>query len=242
MDRRVFLGAVASTVLASAGRVGMAGSESASLEGVIEASRFSGTVLISTSETRGVEPILFRGFGDADIGFHVPCGRQTRYRIASITKLFTAVLVMQLVEEKKLDLDKTIGTYLPLYGGVAKDKVTLRQLLHHTSGIENFDHGLTSFADAARTGMAAYQMPHTSDELMAKFASGPILHDPGTVFDYNNGDFVILGKILEAVEGVAFDSLLERRITGPLKLESTGLFPERVIQKELAVTYYADQG
>ena len=223
MNRRTFLSAaattaVASTVLTTVGPAAVAMAGPASLEGVIDASQFSGTVLIS----RGAETILHRGFGEADLSFHIPCGPATRYRIASITKLFTATLVLQLVQEKKLDLDKTIGAYLPHYGGPAKDKSTLRQLLHHTAGIQNFDHGLTSFTDAARTGMPAYQLPHTSDELLAQFASGPMTHAPGAVFDYNNGDFVLLGKILETLEGKPFEAVLQQRILDPLKLESTG--------------------
>ena len=238
MNRREFLATAAATAVVTTGRTGLAAEPSSALERVIEESHFSGTVLI----TGGSETLLHRGFGEADRSFAVPCGQDTRYRIASITKLFTATMVLQLVQEKKLDLDKTIGTYLPRYAGGGRDKSTVRQLLHHTSGIENFDHGLTSFEQAARSGMPAYQMPHTSDELLTQFASGPLVQEPGAAFDYNNADFVILGKILEAVEGASFDRLLQQRIVGPLKLQATGLFPARLIQKNLSSTYYADEG
>jgi D-alanyl-D-alanine carboxypeptidase len=238
MDRRTFLAAAASSYALSTTRAAVAMAQPSSLEAMIESSGFSGTALI----TRNGETLLFRGFGEAERGFQVPCARDTRYRIASITKLFTATMVLQLVAEKKLDLDRTIGAYLPQYGGPAKDQSTVRQLLHHTSGIENFDKGMTSFADAERTGMPAYQMPHSSDDLLRLFASGPLVHTPGSAFDYNNADFVILGKILEAIEGRAFDQTLQKRIVEPLKLQSTGLFGALVIQPKLAATYYADKG
>jgi CubicO group peptidase (beta-lactamase class C family) len=122
----------------------------------------------------------------------VPCAAETVYRIASITKLMTATIVMQLVDDGRIALDQPIATYLPDYKGAGAKQVLIRQLLNHTSGIENFDKGLTSYADAAAKGIPAYQLPHTPRELMDEFASGPLVHPPGTAFDYNNGDYVIL--------------------------------------------------
>jgi D-alanyl-D-alanine carboxypeptidase len=191
---------------------------------------------------RGSAVLLHQGFGPAERNFQTPCGPDTRYRIASITKLFTATIAAQLAAEGKLNLDRNIGTYLPQYRGPARDRSTLRQLLHHTSGIENFDKGLTSFAGAERSGMPVYQMPHSTDDLLDLFASGALTHQPGSVFDYNNADFIILGKIIEAVEASSYDQVLQRRICQPLRLTATGLYPSRHIQPSLASTYYRDAG
>ncbi|GAA3753249.1 serine hydrolase domain-containing protein [Terriglobus aquaticus] len=237
MNRRNFVATAGAAATALLPRGAFARSLSP-LQPLITASGFCGTALVA----RGSAILLHQGFGPAERNFQTPCRPDTRYRIASITKLFTATLIVQLAGEGKLDLDRTIGTYLPQYPGPARDRSTLRQLLHHTSGIENFDKGLTSFAGAQRSGMPAYQMPHSTDDLLNLFASGALAHQPGSVFDYNNADFIILGKIIEAVELSSFDQILQRRICQPLGLTATGLFPSRHIQPALASTYYRDTG
>ncbi|KRA83633.1 serine hydrolase domain-containing protein [Altererythrobacter sp. Root672] len=197
---------------------------------------FGGTILVAV---RG-STLLQQGYGLADRALAVPCTADTAYRIASITKLFTATLVQQLRQAGKLDLEAPIATYLPNYRGEGASKVRLRQLLNHTSGIENSDKGLTSFADAARTGIPAYQLPHTPQELMDQFASGPLVNEPGTAFDYNNADYVILGQIIEAIEVAPFDRVVETRITGPLNMTSTGMAVQSRIILRLASSYYKD--
>lgn len=90
---------------------------------------------------------LFNGsFGTADRAFNVPCNDGTRYKIASITKVFTAVLVLQLAEEKKIDLDQPIKHYLSSYSGEGADTVAVRMLLNHTSGLPNADADCNSVA------------------------------------------------------------------------------------------------
>src|ERR1700761_5691024 len=101
------------------------------ITGYAQAQEFSGTILVEEKGQRLYE----RSFGFADRAFEVPADDGTRYRIASITKLFTSVLVMQLVDEGKLDLASPIRTWLPDYPGEGADRITLAQLLHHTSGI-----------------------------------------------------------------------------------------------------------
>ena len=147
---------------------------------------------------------------------------------------------MRLWEAGKLDLDAPIAAYLPDYKGAGAKTVKLRQLLNHTSGIENFDKGLTSYADAAKKGVPAYQVPHTPKELMDLFASGVLVHAPGTKFDYNNGDYVILGQVIEAVEGAPFDQIVSREITVPLAMASTGMAWQYAIIPRLAPGYYKD--
>ncbi|WP_346660365.1 serine hydrolase domain-containing protein [Nannocystis sp. RBIL2] len=135
-----------------------------------------------------------RSYGLANRPFAVPHGDDTKYKVASITKLFTAALVLQLRDRGKLDLDATIHTYLPSYAGEAATKVTVHQLLNHTSGMQNADEG----ADPAK-GVPHYQTPMSSDELVRRFYSGPLAAEPGRKFDYNNADYVLLGKIVEAI-------------------------------------------
>jgi D-alanyl-D-alanine carboxypeptidase len=195
-------------------------------------SGFSGVVRVQ----RDGDLMFADAFGLADRRYAAPVRVDTRFRIASITKLFTSVLVMQLVEQGKLDLDATIGAYLPDYPGPAKDKVTLRQLLTHTSGIANSDT-VKSFEDAVAGGVPPYQRPGTIAELVARHASGELVAEPGSAFDYNNADYLILGQILEVVGGQSYADLLHERITGPLHLDATAMPDWQQIEPAFATAY-----
>lgn len=194
---------------------------------------FNGTILVQ----KNGEIRFAKSFGLANIPFKVPNTIQTKYKIASITKALTSVLILQLHEQGKIDLNKTIGTYLPDYAGEGADKVTLHQLLNHTSGLPNFDT-VKDIETALKSGLPAYQTPYTSDELLAKFCSGKLVNAPGKVFDYNNGDYVILGKIIERVSGKPYEQVLQERILQPLGLKDTGMLRQSKILDGLADTYF----
>jgi CubicO group peptidase (beta-lactamase class C family) len=200
---------------------------------------FNGTILV---EANG--KVTYEGsFGFANLQFRVPDTNQTKYKIASVTKAFTSVLILQAVEEGRIDLDRSIGTYIPSYAGPARDKVTIHELLNHTSGIQNFDQ-VESAEEAIRSGIPNYQAPYTTDQLLAKFCSGPLVHEPGTVFDYNNGDYIILGKILERVYDRTYEQLLKEKLLDPIGLTNTGMLRQSMIIEGLADTYFfrADLG
>lgn len=194
---------------------------------------FNGSILIQ----KDGEVRYARSFGQANIPFKVPNTLQTKYRIASITKVFTSVLILQLHEQGKIDLGKTIGTYLPDYAGEGADKVTIHQLLNHTSGIANFDT-VKDMETALKSGIPVYQLPRTSDELLETFSRGKLVNPPGQVFDYNNGDYVVLGKIVERLHGKSYEQVLKERILQPLKLENTGMLHHSDILDGLADTYF----
>jgi CubicO group peptidase (beta-lactamase class C family) len=195
--------------------------------------QFNGTVLIE----RGDRIQQVASFGLANFTFSVPNNRDTEYKIASITKLFTSVLILQLYEQGKLDLNATIATYLPKYAGEGAQKVTIHQLLNHTSGIYNLDQ-VKSVQQALESGIPPYQTPYTSDQLLEKFASGKLVSAPGSTFNYNNGDYVILGKILEQVYGKSYEAVLTAQILTPLHLTHTGLLRQNMIVPHLADTYF----
>lgn len=239
MDRRHFM--AGATLALSAGPAAAAGKPTpapplaATVSAFARDKGFNGTVLV---ERRGAV-LHHRGYGLADRAFAVPCARDTRYRIASITKLFTAAMVMQLVDEGRLTLDTTVREVLPGWKGEGAGVIRVRQLLNHTSGLANMDN-LPSFAAAQASGIPAYQLPHTSDDLLALYASGKQVAEPGKAFDYNNADYVVLGKMIEARDGATYDASLARRITGPLALADTGLVHQQDIAPRLAATYYKD--
>ncbi len=194
---------------------------------------FDGAVLVQENRRE-----IYRGsFGIANRAFDVPIKDDTLFRIASITKAFTAVLVLQLYDEGKIDLDKTIGFYLPAYSGEARDRATIRNLLNHTSGIQNIDAGLTNYEEALKNGIEHYQMPFTTDQLVSRFCSGKLVNEPGKVFDYNNGEYIILGKIVEKVTGKPFDDVLIERVLQPLGMKHTGMVHQQIILENLADTY-----
>ena len=202
------------------------------LRALVRKEAFSGTVLV---ERKGAV-ILHEGFGIANRAFGVRASSDTRYKIASITKAFTSVLVLQLVDEGKVDLEAPIRAYLPDYQGEGAGRVTVHQLLNHTSGIENFDR-VTTFEEAVTKGIPSYQLPHTSAELLRDYASGKLAHEPGESFDYNNADYVILGRLVEHATGLSWEEALKQRILTPLGMANTGVLYQRDVVPRLAATY-----
>lgn len=194
---------------------------------------FSGTILVQHGARRPYQ----RSFGVAERAFGTPVDDSTRFRVASITKLFTSVLVLQLHQEGRLDVNATIGTVLPDYPGEGADRVTVHQLLTHTSGLENFDHE-SSFQQAVENGLERYQKPHTSDALLARCCGGRLAGEPGAAFTYNNADYIVLGKIIERVTGMPYGQALDERILRPLGLRDTGMMRYDSILPRLASTYF----
>lgn len=195
---------------------------------------FSGTVLIA----RDGRTEYLGSFGLADLAFRVPNTARTRYKIASITKSFTAVLILQLRDQGRLDLERRIGDYLPDYRGEGAHRVTLRQLLNHSSGLANLDT-VKDAQTAIRDGLPVYQLPHSSDALLSQYCGGKLAAEPGTAFDYNNCDYIVLGKIVERVTGQTYERALRERILQPLGLADTGLLRQDRVVERLAETYFA---
>lgn len=194
---------------------------------------FNGTILIQHHNRQ----IYNQSFGLADRAFNIPVKNDTKFKIASITKMFTAVLILQLYDEGKLDLRATIKTYLPDYSGEGAQKATIHNLLNHTSGIQNFDT-IKSYDEAVKNGMEVYQLPHTTADLLTEYASGKLVHEIGKVFDYNNADYIILGKIIEKITGVSYEAALKQRILDPLGMAESGMLYQRDVVRNLANTYW----
>jgi D-alanyl-D-alanine carboxypeptidase len=194
---------------------------------------FSGTILVA----RHGHVLYRKSHGLAERAFSVPATDDTRYRIASITKLFTSVIVLQLAQTGRLDLQAPIRTYLPDYPGGGGDRVTLHQLLNHTSGLAQYDR-ITSLDQALVEGVEPYQRPQSAAQLLVRCCSGPLAREPGTAFDYNNADYILLGRIIERVTGIPYAEVLRIRLLSPLGLESSGMADQARIVPRLAPTYY----
>jgi D-alanyl-D-alanine carboxypeptidase len=194
---------------------------------------FSGTVLV----VRRGRTLYSRSFGLADRAFSVPARADTRYWIASITKLFTAVLILQLAQEGRLTLDEPLRTALPEFPGQGADRITIHHLLNHTSGIAPWDR-VDSYQRAFVDGIEQYQRPLTTDALLRRCCSGSLDRSPGTAFAYNNADYLVLGRIVERLTGLRFEEALAARILRPVGLASTGMLRWDRIVPRLARTYF----
>lgn len=188
---------------------------------------FNGTVLVATN---GKIDYL-SGVGISNRQSNLIINSKSKFKIASITKTFTAVLILKLYEQGKLDLNATIGKYLPEYKGEGKDKVTIHHLLTYSSGIPNCE---------GNTGIMVYQSPISVDDFIIKYCSGRLEFKPGTQFSYHNGDYIILGRIIEKITGSTFSKYLESEILTPLAMENTNMLYSKNITSGLAETYYID--
>jgi D-alanyl-D-alanine carboxypeptidase len=191
---------------------------------------FSGTVLIEKNDT----VIYHKSFGLANRQFNIANTNETRYHIASITKLFTSALIFQLYDMGKIDLNNPIKTYLPEYKGEGAEIVTIDQLLTHTSGIKNFEE--------IGSDVEVLRMPNSVDDIVKKYCSGELVFQPGTRFSYNNADYIILGKIIEKLYNKSFEQVLSEKILQPLRMQNSGMIePDGSIIKNLANAYLWDK-
>lgn len=209
----------------------------AKLESFVEAFArehdFSGTILVQENGAKK----FAKSFGLADRAFNVPHNAATRYRIASITKLFTSVLVLQLHDEGKLDLQGSIKKYLPDYSGEGADAITIHHLLNHTSGLPQNDN-VSSYQEAFNNGVEQYQKPLSPEQLLKRCCNGKLTDTPGAKFNYNNADYFVLGRIIETLDGKSYEQALTDRILRPLGLKDTGMLHWDAIIDRLAPTYF----
>ncbi len=154
---------------------------------------------------------LTRGYGEADLEHGVATTTETVYRIASVTKQFTAAAVVQLAEAGRLSLDDRLTKFFPDWPAPG-DAVTIRMLLNHTSGIRDYV-GLPRW-DRVRT----LALPH--DSLLALFKSEPFDFAPGTGWRYSNAGYYLLGVIVEKVSEQRYGDYIERKIGQPLGLKT----------------------
>jgi CubicO group peptidase (beta-lactamase class C family) len=120
---------------------------------------------------------------------------------------------------------------------MAGDKVRIKELLNMTSGMRNMEDG-TTFETVLKSGIPQFQLPHTSDEMLTKYCSDTIVNKPGSKFDYNNADYIILGKVIEKVTGRTYEENLNEKILHPLKMSNTGMVSQEKIINKLADTYF----
>lgn len=174
--------------------------------------------------TRGGRTIYARGRGLADVDARTPITPDTVFRMGSITKQFTAAVIMQLVQEGRISLDDPVSRFFPDYPQPGAG-ATVRQLLNHTVGIQSYT-AIPGFMQDEANMTRAY----TTAEMIALSRDLPAPSRPGEAWNYNNSGYVLLGAIIEQVTGKAWHEAVTERITRPLGLSTIryGVGEERI--------------
>jgi D-alanyl-D-alanine carboxypeptidase len=165
----------------------------------------------SVAVMRGSQVVLDKGYGRADLEHDVAAGPETVYRIASVTKQFTAAAIVKLAAEGRLSLDDPFTRYVPDWIAPAQ-AATVRMLLNHTSGVRDY----TSVRGWART--RALALPH--DSLLAMVRNEPFDFEPGTAWRYNNTGYYLLAMIIERVSGTSYGEYIAEHFAKPLGLST----------------------
>lgn len=152
-----------------------------------------------------------RGYGVSDLSTRRPAESGSIFEIGSITKQFTAALIMKLQEQGQLHVDDSIAPYLPQYG--FPSAITIRMLLTHTSGLADF----TNFADFGQWVTDGVSEP----VVLADISQARLQFQPGTQYAYSNSNFYLLGSIIERLTGQSYTANLDQYIFHPLALQDT---------------------
>lgn len=185
---------------------------------------FNGSILVAKKG----EILLSKGYGKSNIEHNVINSPQTKYRIGSITKSFTAISILQLKEQGLLNLHDSLDQFLE--GFPFGDKVTVHNLLNHTSGIPNF----TDHKDYWKKEM---RLPKTIGEMLDSYKLFPLDFEPGTQFKYSNSSYIILTAIIEKLSGLNYKDYLENFILKPLNMLDSGCDDGKTVLDNLSSGY-----
>jgi D-alanyl-D-alanine carboxypeptidase len=185
----------------------------------VEQENFSGVVLVAQDG----KIIYEQGYGLANREWTIPNRPLTRFRIASLTKQFTAAGILLLQQQHRLSVQDKISVYIADLPVGWRD-ITIHQLLTHTSGLPNY----TETPQIERLNL----LGATPRQLIDLVKDSPLQFPPGSKFTYCNTGYVLLGMILEKISGQSYGDFLQKNIFGPLQLEDTGYdWPDRILPK-----------
>ena len=213
----IFGASFSSTARAQAGRGGRIASRDVVMhaaDSIVDAILKRGRVAsVSVAVLRGRDTLVMKGYGMADIENDVPATPATVYRIGSVTKQFTSVAAMQLVDQGKLSLDDDVTKYVPNAPTHGR-KILVRHLLNHTSGIPSYTDVGNSFGRVMRLDLS-------HDSLLATVKDDSLQFEPGSHFYYNNTGYFLLGMVIERVTGKSYGDYLRDALFVPNGLTST---------------------
>ncbi|MET0466406.1 MAG: serine hydrolase domain-containing protein [Chitinophagaceae bacterium] len=187
--------------------------------------RFNGSILVAHKG----KVVLNKAYGFQHVKDSTLNTTETVYKIGSISKQFTAALILKLQEMKKLSVNDKLSKYFPAYP--KGDSITIDQLVHHTSGITNY----TSNREFMRNQVTR---SHSRDSMMALFKDKPLDFSPGTQWRYSNSAYNMLGYIIEDVTGMSYYAAMRKYILEPLSLNNSGFNFLSVDKKKKATGYF----
>jgi CubicO group peptidase (beta-lactamase class C family) len=196
----------------------------AALEDQVASQQFRGSVLVAQ---RG-QVLFSQGYDWADLGRRVPNSPQTRFRIASITKQFTALAILLLQERGSLHVQDALKSHLPNCPQ-AWNSITLQHLLTMTSGIPDY----VNFPPYQRLST----VPHTDEQSIATFRDTPLDFAPGSKWAYSNSNYALLGYLVQLVSGMSWEEFLQSNILTPLHMGDTGVSTRARTPPQLALGY-----
>ena len=199
------------------------------LDSIFDAKEIDNKFMGTLSIFKNNKEIYSRSTGYSDIKNNIKSNSNTKYRIASISKTFTSVLIMQLIEEGKLTLDTKLSTFKPQVK--LAEQITIEQLLSHRSGIYNY----TDLKDY-RSWM---ETPMSDEELIDKINKKGRRFKPNKKFEYSNTNYFLLSLIIEIIEEESFNKVLDNKIIKPFKLSQTYCC-ENIKNDETAKSYYME--
>jgi CubicO group peptidase (beta-lactamase class C family) len=178
-------------------------------------SRYAGDVPgASLLVVKDGKPLVERGYGYANLEKHIKAGPETNYRLASVTKQFTAASILVLKQDGKLELDDPIRKYLPELP-TSDDGITIENLLAHSSGLVDYEDLIPSSRTTQIDDNDVLRMIASQDRLYFQ---------PGSAHRYSNGGYVLLGLIVERLSGMDLADFMRRRIFEPLGMDHTLLY------------------
>ena len=197
----------------------------------------SGVIHISHNN----KPLFSHAYGYANRSESIPNRLNTRFGIASGGKLFTATAIAQLVDQGKISFDAPLIDFLDGELPQIDPKVSLRQLLSHTSGIPDyFDESILDDYEAYWLDKPVYRIL-TAKDFFPLIADFPMQFTPGEKFAYNNMGFVLLGHVIEKVSGQRFQDYIEEKIFGPAWMRSSGYFLSNRLPEHTALGYIEEK-
>ena len=179
------------------------------------------------------KPVYKKAFGMANMELEAPLKTEHVFEIGSMTKQFTAVSILMLLEQGKLDLNDEITKYIPDYPTQGKT-ITIHHLLNHTSGIKSYT-SVKGLMGIAKTDL-------TPIELIDFFKNEPMDFSPGEKFKYNNSGYIILGYIIESVSEMSYGDFVEENIFKKLNMSSSYYASHRKVFKNRVSGYHQRDG
>jgi CubicO group peptidase (beta-lactamase class C family) len=183
---------------------GLASKIDAYIQPFVAGNNFPGAILVA----RGDEVLFSKAYGMANYELRVANTPHSRFHLASVSKMFTAAAVLLLEEQSKLSTSDKVSRFVPSFP--AGDKITLEQLLTHTSGVPDVD-----FSVGER------QVHHTTEQVIARFKDKPLDFDPGSQTRYSNSNYYLLAGIIEKASGQSYGEFLKATIFVPLGMKDT---------------------